>query len=274
MASLLYVFLILLVAVGPARAVPLFAARTAAAPAVERRRAAIAAVAFAAAVFGVVICIGLMMRRIWSVPWPMLSIAAGLFMLPAALRLMSTAQAPSDLQPDGRSGLGRWSEAALGEPIIVTPCGIVVLLLFSADGNLQGRLPMLAGLLSAILALDLAALLSARRLMRAGVGPLLKTGVWLLAPLLAILSVQSIVIPVTNVVATYLHQPKDADDDADDVDTTSASSGWSIAPPASQPGRHADLAHSSSRAGSIATGQSPYGALPFSVSICRGSAPV
>jgi len=136
MASLLYVFLILLVAIGPARAAPLFAARTAAAPAGERRRAAIAAVAFAAAVFGVVVCIGLMMRRIWSVPWPILSIASGLFMLPTALRLMSTVQAPGDPQPDGRGRLGRWSEAALGDPIIVTPCGIVVVLLFSADGNL------------------------------------------------------------------------------------------------------------------------------------------
>jgi len=133
---------------------------------------------------------------------------------------------------------------------------------------------MLAGLLAATLALDLAALLSARRLMRAGAGPLLKTGVWLLAPLLAILSVQSIVVPVTTVVAAYMHQPKDADDDDEDVDTTAASSGWFVAPPAIRPERHADPVRLSVRRRPIAADQSPYGALPFSVSINRGSAPV
>jgi len=273
MASLLYVFLVLLVAIGPARAVPLFAARTAAASISDRRWAAFAAVAFAAAVFGVVVVIGLMMQRVWSVPWPVLSIAAGLFMLPAALRLMSTAPAQGEPQVDGRSALARWSEGVLGDPIIVTPCGIVVVLLFTSDRGLQGQLPTLLGLLAATLTLNLVVLLNARRLMSAGAGPILKTGVWLLAPLLAILSVQSIVVPVTTVVATYMHQPKDAEDDADEVDTTSASLGWSVAPSASQAGRRVGPARYSSLRRPVAA-EGRYGAVPFSVSTSRGSAPV
>ena len=243
MAALLYVFLVLLVAIGPARAVPLFAARTAAAPVGDRNRAAFATVAYAAAVFGVVVVIGLMMRRLWNVPWPVFSIAAGLFMLPAALRLMSTGRGQGDPEIDGRSALARWSEGTLGEPMIVTPCGIVVVLLFAADRNLQGQLPVLTALLVVTLALDLVALLNARRLMRAGAGPILKTGVWLLAPLLAILSVQAIVFPVTDMVSTYMHQPKDADGGDDDADTISTSSGWVTAPFDSAPGPSADAAH-------------------------------
>ncbi|HEX4184132.1 MAG TPA: MarC family protein [Caulobacteraceae bacterium] len=209
MAALFYVFLVFLVTLGPARIVPAFADRTAGASPAEQRRSAIKAAGFATAVILAAALIGMTLRDIWRTPWAALSIAGGVILLPEALRLMRATWAPNPDAPRTEP-----PPASLEGPAIITPYGVVAVLLFAATQEADDgfRAGMIALLLT-VMALDLFSMLNARRIMRVGAAPLFRASVWVLAPVLAALAIQAIAVPAATFAANYLLSHSDDGDD-------------------------------------------------------------
>jgi multiple antibiotic resistance protein len=211
MAALFYVFLVFLVTLGPARIVPAFAERMADASGGEQRKYAVKASIFATAVILAAALIGMTLRDVWRTPWAALSIAGGAILLPEALRLMRATWVPNPDAPRTEP-----AQASLEGPAIVTPYGIVAVLLFAAtqeadDSFRTGLIALLLG----VMALDLFSMLNARRIMRMGAAPLFRASVWVLAPVLAALAIQAIAVPAATFAANYL--PSHSDDDDDDT---------------------------------------------------------
>lgn len=215
MAALFYVFLVLLVTLGPARIVPAFEGRMAGVSPAEQRKSAFKAAVFATLVILSAALIGMTLRNVWKAPWAALSIAGGAILLPEALRLMRTTWTP-----DPNAQRTEPPPSSLEGPAIVTPSGVVAVLLFTATQEADDRFRSgVIALLLGVMALDLFSLLNARRIMRMGAAPLFRASVWVLAPVLAALAIQAIAVPAATFAAAYLPSRDDDDDDTVDCQT-------------------------------------------------------
>ena len=99
-------------------------------------------------------------------------------------------------------------------PIILTPYGVAAVLLFMAAREGDGGFVLkVLGALAAVMALNLAMLLNAGRVLRVfGASPVRVAG-WVFAVLLAVLAVQAVVEPVRAYVADLRATQSDFDDD-------------------------------------------------------------
>ena len=214
MTAFVYVFLVFFITLGPPRVVPAFAALAEGLAPADRKRLAIAGVAAAGGIVLVVALFGFGLRQLWELPWKALSIAVGAILFLSAVRSMwePGSSAPALPLPDRP-----WRALAvspLAAPIILTPYGVAAVLLFMAAREGDGGFVLkVLGALAAVMALNLAMLLNAGRVLRVfGASPVRVAG-WVFAVLLAVLAVQAVVEPVRAYVADLRATQSDFDDD-------------------------------------------------------------
>lgn len=213
MPQLPFLILILLAGLGPMRAVPAFAAMTADATPRERLRLASLAVGVATVIVLVLAFAGAELRRTWNVSWAAASVAAGLVLIMAALHGVASAWAPAQPKPE-RLDLNL-AFSPLAAPLLLTPYGVAIILLLLPTGEEFGgrfrNIELIA--LVAVMAFNLACLLTAPRIVR-GVGlPAFRVAGWTLAVMLAAVGVQTLTGPLSNI---FYHPPSSDDQGYDD----------------------------------------------------------
>lgn len=157
---------------GPIGLMPAFAGLTADADDALRRRIAVRAWLYASAALAIAVGIGAGVLAAWGATRPSLVIAAGLLLCVASLRAVvggagaqATAPAAARSAPSPALAL-----SPLAFPTIVTPHGVGVLIVFVAYATEASTKATILGVALAVLALDLVAMLVARRVM-AWLGP-------------------------------------------------------------------------------------------------------
>lgn len=197
-ADLSYVFLIFFITLGPLKTIPAFAGLTAAMPAGERRMLAFKGVLTATGIVLFVAFGAAALREKWQISWAALSIAAGLMLLLAALRTMSSVFAPG--QEPAHGPLPATAKGLVLTPVavptIVTAYGVAAILLFLAGhpGDNHFRLGVVAMLLTNM-ALNLVCMLFALPIAKAVTPAGWRLLGWIFAILQAALAIEVILAP-------------------------------------------------------------------------------
>ena len=131
MNDLSFVLVIFFVTLGPIKVIAAFAQLTSQLPDGERRALALRSTLIATAVGFLILFIGDNLRQNWQIASPDLLLTGGLLLLIGALEAVKNAQhAPAPgAPPTSAKGLAM---SPVTFPIIITPYGIVALLLFAA----------------------------------------------------------------------------------------------------------------------------------------------
>ncbi len=159
---------------GPIKIIVPFARLTRGCDRVFDLRLALRATGFAGLVLFVAAVVGVSMLDKYNMRPAELALAGGVIVFMVALRTVleqisgsPAAPAPSDQPPSLRAAF-----SPLAFPVIVTPAGIAAVIVFMALAPDAGTKLLIAGLLALILALDLAAMLSARFIVQWATMPL------------------------------------------------------------------------------------------------------
>jgi multiple antibiotic resistance protein len=202
MKDLAYAFTLCLATLGPTKTIPVFyiATRTADWRTVLALAAKSTLIATAIVLFVALSASGTLAT--WQVSIEAVEIAGGIVLALAAVKTLTSpsfgdaqtvAAAASDSK-QSTSWMGRPVLAPLAVPGIVPPVGIMVVLFFAAtalgDAQMQAEL---AVLLVAIMAMNFAAMLCARLIMRVVGVPVLQVTGWVFSALQAGLGVQAII---------------------------------------------------------------------------------
>ncbi len=161
----------------------------------QARSLAVRAVAIATAVTLALALLGVALRRTWDLSWGAAGIAMGLILLAGALHGLFPGRTARAALPDGGAA-GR----PLPAPVLLSPFGMAVVLLgITWAPSWDARLDVaLAVVLLAVMGMNLACLLQARRITAWLGAPGLRVVGWTAAILLAAFAVQVIVSPVQN----------------------------------------------------------------------------
>ena len=263
-AGLPFVFLILFIALGPVRLLPGFAEAAAGLGARERRGLALRGAAIASGAVLATALAGALIRQALGDAWGALSVAAGLVLLAPVLSLGLAAYGrPPPRAPDPAGGAGAPAGLALSPlavPGIVGPGGVAAILLFMAgyDGDARFRLEV-GGLLAAVMALDLLAMLASGPILRLAPLPALRAVGWALVILQAGFAVEAIVTPLSEVL-----RGQDDGDDSDPVMSKAAG-------PRRQflPDRRPDMLHLAQRSGAAAAQPADLPRIPRRAGLAR-----
>jgi multiple antibiotic resistance protein len=202
MNDLAYAVTLCVAMLGPTKTIPVFYLATRTAD--RRTRLALATkstiVATLIVLFVALIASGTLLE--WRVSNEAVAIAGGLVLVIAAMRTLTQfsfaepaiADAADDLTAQSTRWMGRPVLTPLAVPAIVPPVGIMVVLFFAGtalgDPGLQTQL---VGLLLAIMAMNFAAMICARPIMRVVGVPVLQVTGWVFSALQAGLGVQAII---------------------------------------------------------------------------------
>lgn len=167
---------LLITLIGPLGVIPKFAAVTSGLTDSERVRAAILAGVYAALRLSLAVLAGAGSLMKLEIPRPTLIKAAGLILLPLALRSLLEGQRRSPGDP-AKAPPSALALSPLAVPTIVSPVAVCVIIIFVAYfPSWDGRAAILAAVLSIVL-LDVLAMLAARRIMAlVGTTPLVLLG--------------------------------------------------------------------------------------------------
>ena len=221
-AGLPFTFLILFIVLGPVGLLPVFAAAARRLPAKDRLRLALRSAGFAALAVLAVALAAAAIRQGLGAAWGALSVAAGLVLLAPALQLgLAGIFRTSPMAPVGGGGpRGGPALSPLAIPLIVGPCGVAAILLFLVGHAGETRFHLeVGGMLAAVLAIDLVAMLAAGPILRVLTPRGLRLIGWVLVIVQGGFAVEAIVTPLTGV----LQDQADAEDEAQDAVMTNAS---------------------------------------------------
>ena len=194
-----YVFTILFLAMGPLRAIPLFHELTEGKDWTYRFRVALFAILIAGALIALVVLTGVSTVQSWEVSEAALKIAIGLLLIRSTFATLTMLN-PANLTPADTASSPRKEVSAatlafspLAAPTIVTPTGVVtiVLFLFLARSNaaLEHEIYLV---LAAMLLLNFLCMLAAEFIMRFVRLTILAVIGWMFAALQAALAVEVI----------------------------------------------------------------------------------
>ena len=194
-----YIFTILFLAMGPLRAIPVFHELTHDNDWKYRFRAALFAILIAGAIFALVVATGVSTVRSWEVSPAALEIAIGILLIRSTFVTLTMLN-PANLKPVETVASPRKVPSAealafspLAAPTIVTPTGVVtiVLFLFLARGDtvLEQQIYLV---LAAMLLLNFACMMAAEFIMRFVRLELLAVIGWVFAALQSALAIEVI----------------------------------------------------------------------------------
>lgn len=208
-----YIFTIFMLTMGPIRVVPAFFLMTREAEAADARALALRGAAWAT-VIALAVAFGVERTMVsWQVSLDALRISGGILLFVSALNVVNSmpAQAPPPTpppSPEPADEARRQAVAArvrsssvipLAMPTIVTPWGVVAILLFMglARGD-KASATVVLGLLLLIMAMNLVGMLFARAILRVvGMGLFMILG-WIFAVLQAGLGVEAVLISLRH----------------------------------------------------------------------------
>jgi multiple antibiotic resistance protein len=192
------IFTILLITIGPMKAMIVFAALTARADTAFRRRVAIRAVATATGIVLTFIVAGEIILEVFHVTLPALKIAGGIILLLVALHMVM-----GELGDEGKNGAASGEPSPgiavypIAVPMLATPQGIVAIVALTAAAT-GAQLVLIVVFSLAIMAFNLLVLLAAGRIVRV-IG---ESGVQIMAKiagiLLAALAVQLMLLALQD----------------------------------------------------------------------------
>ncbi|WP_313392896.1 MarC family protein [Sphingobium yanoikuyae] len=192
MNDLSFVLVIFFVTLGPIKVIAAFAQLTSQLPDGERRALALRSTLIATAVGFLILFIGDNLRQNWQIASPDLLLTGGLLLLIGALEAVKNAQhaPPPGAPPTSAKGLAM---SPVTFPIIITPYGIVALLLFAAvAGDTRTFLTGVFGIFLGMMVADFLAMIFARQLLGfIHAGTLMAFG-WMIAVLQAALAIHAI----------------------------------------------------------------------------------
>ncbi len=191
-----FIFTILFVAFGPFRSIPYFYAFTHENDWPYRIRAAVYATLIAGALIAVVALTGVSTIQSWHVSIPALDIATGLLLARSTLQMLTKVGFENSSTLDHAQGKSVSALALalspMAAPAIVTPTGIVTIILFlslAQNGTVQNQI---YGLLFLMLVLNLVGMLLAEFIMRYVKMTAIEVIGWLFAAMQAPLAVELI----------------------------------------------------------------------------------
>ncbi|WP_303758875.1 MarC family protein [Sphingobium yanoikuyae] len=191
MNDLSFVLIIFFVTLGPIKVIPAYAQLTREIPAGDRRALAIKATLLATAVGFLILFLGDKLRANWQIGSADLLMTGGILLLIGALDAIKNAEHRPDAQepPQSTKGLAL---SPVTFPIIITPYGMVALLLFAAvAGDTQTFLIGVFGIFLGMMVADCLAMIYARQLLGfIRIGTLMAFG-WLIAVLQAALAIHA-----------------------------------------------------------------------------------
>ncbi|CAM5454846.1 MarC family protein [Sphingobium scionense] len=192
MNDLSFVMIIFFVTLGPIKVIPAFAQLTSEIAEGDRRALAIKASLLATAVGLLILFLGNKLRANWQIGSADLLMTGGVLLLIGALDAIKNAQQRPDTQAPPQSTRGL-ALSPVTFPIIITPYGIVALLLFAAVAeNAQTFLVGVFGIFLGMMVADCLAMIFARQLLGfIRIGTLMAFG-WLVAVLQAALAIHAI----------------------------------------------------------------------------------
>jgi multiple antibiotic resistance protein len=160
------IFTILLITIGPMKAMIVFAALTARADVAFRRKVAIRAVATATGIVLLFIVAGELLLQVFHVTLPALKIAGGIILLLVALHMVM-GELGNEVKDTGNDGQPSLNIAVypIALPMLATPQGIVAIVALTAAAT-PGQLVLIVVLSLAIMAFNLLVLLAAGRIVR------------------------------------------------------------------------------------------------------------
>lgn len=182
-------FTFLFLSIGPAHAIPTFAALTAGREARFKRTLAFAGTAAAALAIALAATIGVNFLDKWHVSLPALAFTAGLLLLLVALRQLLGGAHEAHPSPTHDGPPPRIVDLAfspIAVPTIIPPFGMAIVVLLFALAAQRGATMTLAMLVLVILALDLLAMVSADRILKLSA---LRYGLILVGMILGVLQV-------------------------------------------------------------------------------------
>lgn len=191
MNDLSFVLIIFFVTLGPIKVIPAYAQLTREIPAGDRRALAIKATLLATAVGFLILFLGDKLRSNWQIGSADLLMTGGILLLIGALDAIKNAEHRPDAQEPPQSAKGL-ALSPVTFPIIITPYGIVALLLFAAvAGDTQTFLIGVFGIFLGMMVADCLAMIYARQLLGfIRIGTLMAFG-WLIAVLQAALAIHA-----------------------------------------------------------------------------------
>lgn len=191
-----FVFAIFMLTLGPIKTIPAFYLLSDGAPAADRRRLAVRAVIAATLVCLFVALFMERTMRSWQISLDALRIAGGILLLQASVRAVGNAGAQRGPRPAALTGDALLARAVspLAIPTIVTPWGVVAILLFigTANGD-HAQLAMVIGTMMGVMLLNLLGMLAAGPIMRTLGFGLMQTVGWVFAVLQAALAIQAVI---------------------------------------------------------------------------------
>ena len=191
MNDLSFVLIIFFVTLGPIKVIPAYAQLTSQLSESDRRGLAIKATLLATAVGFLILFLGDKLRQNWQIGSADLLLTGGVLLLIGALEAIKNAQHRPDAQEPPQSAKGL-ALSPVTFPIIITPYGIVALLLFAAvAGDTQTFLIGVFGIFLGMMVADSLAMIYARKLLGfIRIGTLMAFG-WLIAVLQAALAIHA-----------------------------------------------------------------------------------
>ena len=160
------IFTILLITIGPMKAMIVFTALTARADVAFRRKVAIRAVATATGIVLLFIVAGELLLQVFHVTLPALKIAGGIILLLVALHMVM-GELGNEVKDTGNGGSPSLDIAVypIAVPMMATPQGIVAIVALTAAAT-RGQLVLIVVISLVIMVFNLIVLLAAGRIVR------------------------------------------------------------------------------------------------------------
>jgi multiple antibiotic resistance protein len=190
MDKLQYVFVIFFVTLGPIKLFGPFLHLTANFDERSKRRLARRGTMIATVVGLCSVFLGNTLREKWGIERPDLLVTFGILLLISALHQLGSAEHPQPPQPSPPAGTRHLSFSPVAFPMIITPYGIVAMLLFAAVApSTQSFLLGTFGVFAGIMLLDYLGMIFAGPILRTITPQALQVFGWVLAVLQASLAV-------------------------------------------------------------------------------------
>lgn len=201
--SLPFIFTILFLTLGPLKTIPVFAKMTNDTSTTFRQKVALTSTLVATVIVVLVALIGKSILNRWGVSPDALKIAGALLLLNAAFGILSKFSLPQPSQPQATPAAEESSNSVAISPVaipgIITPYGIVAILVFFAKANGETYLQIkILGLLLLMMFLNWLAMIYARQILqKINIVSLLLAG-WVLAVMQAGLAIQVMIESLRN----------------------------------------------------------------------------
>jgi multiple antibiotic resistance protein len=197
-----YIFTIFFLTLGPLKTIPVFYKITQNLEQKDRFHLALRSSLIAALLSIIIALVGLNILDVWKVSLDAILIAGGIFLFAYAFEIVSHFSQPSTPQTSSireNTAIRHLAVSPLAIPVIITPYGVVAILLFmSIARNNLALETTIFGLLALIMALNFIGMLLANQIMRwIGVATLQVIG-WVLAILQAGLAIDVILKALQN----------------------------------------------------------------------------